>query len=65
MSSCSIEAERGGKSVMVKPEDLTADELCEALDRITIDSDEFLSNQEIDEGYTAIGEAIRRLRHEK
>lgn len=65
MSSCSIEAERGGKSMMVKPEDLTVDELCEALDRITIDSDEFLSNQEIDEGYAAINEAIRRLRHEK
>ena len=62
--SCSIEAERDGKSVMVKPEDLTVDELCQALDRITIDSDEFVSNQEIAEGYAAINEAIRRLRHE-
>ena len=62
--SCSIEVERDGKFVMVKPEDLTVDELCRALDRIAIDSDEFVSNQEIAEGYAAINEAIRRLRHE-
>ena len=31
---------------------------------IQIDSDEFLSQREIDEGYAAINEAIRRLSNE-
>jgi hypothetical protein len=57
-----IEVERNGKWVFARPEDLTAEELCEALDRIVIDSDEFVSNQEIAEGYAAIGEAVRRLK---
>ena len=56
-----IEVEREGKWVKVIPKDLTADELCDALMRIQIDSDEFLSPQEIAEGYAAINEAAKRL----
>lgn len=56
-----IEVERDGKYVKVNPEELTDAELCECLSNIQIDSDEFLSKQEIDEGYAAINEAIRRL----
>lgn len=53
--------ERNGKWVNVNPKELTNLELCECLSNIQIESDEFLSNQEIDEGYAAINEAIRRL----
>ena len=56
-----IEVMREGKWVKVIPKDLTSDELCNALMLIQIDSDEFLSPQEIAEGYAAIDEAIRRL----
>lgn len=56
-----IEVERDGKLVKVDPEDLSNLELCGALANITIDGDEFLSKQEIDEGYAAINEARRRL----
>ena len=56
-----IEVERNGKLVQVEPGELTNLELCECLSNIQIESDEFLSNQEIDEGYAAINEAIRRL----
>ena len=56
-----IEVERNGKWVNVNPEELTDAELCECLSNIQIDSDEFVSNQEICEGYAAINEAIRRL----
>lgn len=56
-----IEVERNGKYVKVNPEELTDAELCECLSDIQIDSDEFISEQEIDEGYAAINEAIRRL----
>ena len=56
-----IEVERNSKYVKVNPEELTDAELCECLSNIQIDSDEFLSNQEIDEGYVVINEAIRRL----
>ena len=56
-----IEVERNGKYVKVNSEELTNAELCECLSNIQIDSDEFRSNQEIDEGYAAINEAIRRL----
>ena len=56
-----IEVERNGKYVKVNPKELTNLELCECLSNIQIDSDEFLSNQAIDEGYAAIHEAIRRL----
>ena len=43
-----IEVERNGKYVKVNPEELTDAELCECLSNIQIDSDEFLSKQEID-----------------
>lgn len=56
-----IEVERNGKWVNVNPKELTNEELCECLSNIQIDSDEFISKQEIDEWYAAIGEAIRRL----
>ena len=56
-----IEVQRNGKWVNVNPKELTGMELCECLLNIQIDSDEFLSKQEIDEGYAAINEAIRRL----
>lgn len=56
-----IEVRRNGKWVNVNPKELTNLELCECLSNIQIDSDEFLSEQEIDEGYAAINEAIRRL----
>ena len=56
-----IEVQRNGKYVDVNPEELTTAELCECLSNIQIDSDEFLSKQEIAEWYAAIDEAIRRL----
>ena len=56
-----IEVERNGKRVNVNPKELTDSELCECLSIIQIDSDEFISNQEIGEWYAAIDEAIRRL----
>lgn len=56
-----IEVQRNGKWVVVKPEELMNSELCECLSNIQIDSDEFLSTREIDEVYAAINEAIRRL----
>ena len=56
-----IEVRRNGKWVNVNQKELTNLELCECLSNIQIDSDEFLSDQEIDEGYAAINEAIRRL----
>ena len=59
-----IEVNRNDKWVQVNPSELTNGELCERLSNIQIDSDEFLSQQEIDEGYAAINEAIRRLSNE-
>ena len=56
-----VEIDRNGEWVQVKPEELTNLELCELLSRIQIDSDEFLSEKEVMEGYFAIREAIRRL----
>ena len=56
-----IEVNRNEEWVKVKPEELTNSELCECLSRIMLDSDEFIPQQEIDEGYAAIQEAIRRL----
>lgn len=56
-----IGVNRNDKWVLLKPEELTNVELCECLSNIQIDSDEFLSNQEIGEGYAAINEAIKRL----
>lgn len=56
-----IEVQRNGKQVNVNPKELTDAELCECLSNIQLDSDEFLSNQEINEWYATINEAIRRL----
>jgi len=56
-----IEVQRNGEWVKVKPEELTNGELCECLSIIMLDSDEFIPQHEIDEGYAAIQEAIRRL----
>lgn len=53
--------DENGKPLDDNPEELTDSELCECLSNTQIDSDEFLSKQEIDEGYAAIDEAIRRL----
>ena len=49
------------KYVFVKPEELEVGELAEALCRINLDSDEFIPDSEIRQGYAAINEAIRRL----
>lgn len=56
-----IEVQRNDKWVNVNLKELTDSELCECLSNIQIDSDEFISDQEIDEWYAAINEAIRRL----
>ena len=56
-----IEVRRGEKYVMVKPTELTTDELCGVLSDIQIDSDEFISDREISMWYAAIQEAIDRL----
>ena len=56
-----IEVDRDDEWVQVPPEELTTPELCESLSRIMLDSDEFIPQKEIDEGYSAIAEAIRRL----
>jgi hypothetical protein len=56
-----IEVERNGEWVNVNPEELTNEELCRCLSYIQIESDEFLPQKEIDEGYAAINEALRRL----
>lgn len=60
-----IEVKRDGKCVQVNPENLTIDELCWALDMIQIEPDSFLSQKEIDEGYAALTEAVRRLQATK
>lgn len=56
-----IEVQRNSKWVNVNPKELTDAELCECLSNIQIDSDEFIPQKEIDEGYAAIAEAVRRL----
>lgn len=56
-----IEVQRNEEWVQVNPNELTNAELCECLSLIMLDSDEFISQKEIDEGYAAIQEAIRRL----
>ena len=56
-----IEVNRDGQWVKLPPSELTTEELCDKLDQIQIESDEFLSPQEVAEGYAAIAEASRRL----
>lgn len=57
-----VEVWRDGNYKQVEQEELTTDELCDLLDDIQIDSDDFISQEAIDTGYAAITEAIRRLR---
>lgn len=57
-----IEVQRDGGWTVVKPGELTAEELCEALCWIKLDSDELVPDREIKQGYAAINEAISRLR---
>lgn len=56
-----IEVDRNGKWVKVKPEELTNEELCDILSDIQIESDEFISDRKISMWYAAIQEAIDRL----
>lgn len=60
-SNNKIEILRNGEWVKVEPSELTTFELCDRLSYIQIDSDEFLSKQEIMESYLVLTEAIRRL----
>ena len=59
-----IEIDRDGRWVQVDPKELTNQELCRVLSHIQIDSDEFVSEKEVMEGYIAIHEAIRRLNND-
>ena len=59
-----VEVLRDGNYKQVEQEELTTDELCDLLNDIRIDSDEFMSQKEIDTGYAAISEAIKRLRND-
>ena len=61
MKTMTIKVNRDNEWVQVKSEELTTSELCWVLSNIQIEPDEFLSRKEIDEGYSAINEAIRRL----
>ena len=61
MKTMTIEVNRDDEWVQVQPEELTTPELCEILSMLTLDSDEFIPQKDIDEGYAAIQEAIRRL----
>ena len=61
MKTMTIEVNRDDEWIQVKPEELTTSELCECLSNIQIETDEFLSQKDIDEGYSASNEAIRRL----
>lgn len=56
-----IEIRRGEKYVMVKPTELTTDELCDILSDIQVDSDELISDRETSMWYAAIREAMDRL----
>jgi len=56
-----IEVQRNDKWVNVNLNELTDAELCECLSNIQLDSDDFASKQEIDEGYASINETIRRF----
>ena len=60
-----VEIDRDGEWVQVEPGELTDLELCDCLSRIQIDSDEFLSEKEVMEGYIAIKEAILRLEEKR
>lgn len=64
-SKAKVEAMRDGKIVFVEPEDLTTEELCEALEWLHLDKSE-LHEDDVPGEKAAINEAIRRLKfHEK
>lgn len=55
-----VEAMRDGKIVLVEPEDLTIEELCEALEWIHFSRDE-LYEDDVLKDKAAVNEAIKRL----
>ena len=55
-----VEATRDGKIVLVEPEDLTTDELCEALEWLHLDKSE-LHEDEVPGELAAVNEAVKRL----
>lgn len=60
-SGAKVEAMRDGKIVFVEPEDLTTEELCEALGWLHLDKSE-LHEDDVPGEKAAINEAIKRLR---
>ena len=60
-SKAKVEATRDGKIVLVEPEDLTTEELCEALEWLHLDKSE-LHEDEVPGELAAVNEAIKRLR---
>ena len=55
-------AKRNGMIEEVSPKTLTTKELCDILDDIKVDGGSWMPEEEINEGYAAIKEAIRRLK---
>lgn len=60
-----IEVRRNGEWCKVPPQSLTDEELCDKLSDIQLDSDEFIPQTEIQEGYAVINEAVRRISHKE
>jgi len=56
-----VEAMRDGKIAIVEPEDLTTEELCEALEWLHLDKSE-LHEDEVPGELAAVNEAVKRLR---
>lgn len=56
-----VEAMRDNKIVLVEPEDLTTEELCEALEWLHLDKSE-LYEDEVPGEQAAVNEAVKRLR---
>lgn len=65
MTENKIEVARDGAYVKVDADQLTNTELEGVLSSIIIDSDEFISSQEIAEWYAALNETCRRLEKEE
>ena len=61
MEETTIEVQRHGQWLHLPPMELTTVELCDRLSQIQLEADDFVSPQEIAEGYAAIQEASRRL----
>lgn len=55
-----VEAMRDNKIVLVEPEDLTTEELCEALEWLHLDKSE-LYEDEVPGEQAAVNEAVKRL----